>query len=247
MNDALRPDVHVGTGSHLPVLGHADGIEALPVVGAGVIGDHHAVGDNHAGGLRRRRKQPHGVARVHVEGLPAGHGGEVFHGEQVLGPVLENSAVAAVGYELFGMLGHRRVQVVLDHEHDGCGLLALGRVMADGPGKHRVGGLEAQHVNAAKLAEFFGEFGGQDAVPGSREIPERIPDGEFFLGGRQQVFAPGGAVGTSGSLVGNRKLSRNALQDGSLKIGEGKAHGYDKWKQWTRNVLIFSQNFPPCR
>ncbi len=41
--DALRPDIHVRTGSHLSVLAYTEGIEALPVVGLGVIGYYHAV------------------------------------------------------------------------------------------------------------------------------------------------------------------------------------------------------------
>ena len=38
-----------------------------------------------------------GVPAVHVQGLLLRHGGQVLHGEAVLGPVLEHGAIAPVG------------------------------------------------------------------------------------------------------------------------------------------------------
>ena len=47
MHDALRPDVHERACGHLPVLRHAEGVEAVPVFFFGVIWDHHTVRDDH--------------------------------------------------------------------------------------------------------------------------------------------------------------------------------------------------------
>ena len=48
VDDALRADIHIGTSRHLSVLAHAEGVHALPVVGLGVVGDDHTVGDDHS-------------------------------------------------------------------------------------------------------------------------------------------------------------------------------------------------------
>ncbi len=49
VDDALRTDVHIRACGHLSVLRHAEGVEPLPVIGLGVVGDDHTVGDDHAG------------------------------------------------------------------------------------------------------------------------------------------------------------------------------------------------------
>jgi len=50
-----------------------------------------------------------------MERLFIGHEGQVLHGEQVLGPVLEYSPIAPVGNEFIRMLGYSRIKVILDH------------------------------------------------------------------------------------------------------------------------------------
>ncbi len=63
------------------------------------------------------------------------------------------------------MLGHGGIQVVLDHQHDGGSLWALGRIVADGAGVHRVARHEAVHVDAAVVLQFLSEFRRQRSVP----------------------------------------------------------------------------------
>ncbi len=53
VHNALRTYVHVGACCHLPVLAHAKRIEALVVIGLGVVGNHHTVGHNHPRRPRR--------------------------------------------------------------------------------------------------------------------------------------------------------------------------------------------------
>jgi len=68
------------------------------------------------------REDAEGMARVHHQGLLITHLRQVFHGEPVLCPVLEDGAVAAIGDELMRVLGHCRVKVVGYHQHYGSSL-----------------------------------------------------------------------------------------------------------------------------
>ena len=47
--DALRTDVHKRAGRHLAVGGYAEGVEAVVILFGGVVGHHHAVGNDYAG------------------------------------------------------------------------------------------------------------------------------------------------------------------------------------------------------
>jgi hypothetical protein len=138
VHNALRADVHVRPCGHLAVLRHSKGVEALPVVRLGVVGDHHAVGHHHAGCIGMRGEEAHRMAAIHDQGLVVGHLAQVAHGEQILRPVLKHRPVAAIGDKLVRMLRHGGVQVVLHHKHDGRGLLALGRIVVNGPRVHGI-------------------------------------------------------------------------------------------------------------
>ena len=72
---------------------------------AGVVGDDHAVGDDHSGCVLMAGKESHRQTGIHGQGLLVGHLREILHGEQILGPVLEYGAVAAIDYQLVGVLG----------------------------------------------------------------------------------------------------------------------------------------------
>ena len=48
------------------------------------------------------------MAGIHDESLFVGHLAQIFHCEQILSPVLENSAVAAIDNQLMRMLGTYR-------------------------------------------------------------------------------------------------------------------------------------------
>ncbi len=138
VHDALRADVHVGAGRHLPVLAHAEGVHALPVVGLGVVGDDHAVGHDHSRCAPVGGEEAEGVSGVHHEGLLVGHLREVSHHQAVLRPVLEDGSVASVGYQLVRVLGHARVEVVLYHGHNGRRLTAPCRVLVYRTGQNLV-------------------------------------------------------------------------------------------------------------
>ena len=117
VHNALRADVHIATGGHLAVLAHSHGVHALPVVGLGVVGDYHAVGDNDSWSILVAGEKAQRMAGIHHKRLLIGHGGQILHGEPVLSPVLEDGSVSAVDNQLVRVLGHSFVQVVLDHGH----------------------------------------------------------------------------------------------------------------------------------
>ncbi len=194
VDDALRTDVHVAAGGHLAVLRHAEGVVTLPIVGLAIVGYHHAVGDHHARSVLVAGIESHGVAAVHDEGLLVGHLAKVFHHQAVLGPVLEDGAVAAVGDQLVRMLRHGGVEVVLYHQHDGGRLMALGGVLVDGAGVHLVRGAQTVHVDATVLLQLLGKLLGQHLVVLGGEVAQGVADGQLLLGGRQDVLALGRMV-----------------------------------------------------
>ena len=136
------------------------------------------------------REESEWMAGVHDEGLLLRHCGEIFHRQTVLGPVLEDGSVAAVGDELVRMLGHSRVQIVLDHCHNRGSLSAFCRVFSDWPGVHRIVRTQAVHIDAAVFAEFTGELRGKCTVLMLREIPECILQCQLFFSLGENVLAP---------------------------------------------------------
>ena len=88
----LGSDVAVAAGRHLTV--HADPQSEHPVVvrPAGVVRDHHPVGDHGPRGLSGAGEESEGMAGVEDEGLGVGHGGEVVNHQSELGPVGQHLA-----------------------------------------------------------------------------------------------------------------------------------------------------------
>ena len=219
VDDALRPDVHVRSGGHLPVLRDAEGVHPLPVVGFRVVGDHHAVGHHDARRVGIRREKPERMARIHHQRLTVGHLREVLHRQTVLRPVLEHRAVAAVGNQFVGMLRHGLVQVVLDHQHDGRGLPALRGVFVDRPRVHLVVGTQAVHVDPAVLAQLGGELPGQHGVVPGGKVAQGVAQGQLLLGRRENVLTLGRMVDLSVVRLRGGQPVGNARADIGLKFG----------------------------
>ena len=160
------------------------------------------------------------VAAVHHQRLLVGHLAQVLHHQAVLRPVLEHRTVAAVGDQLVRVLRHGRVQVVLDHQHDGRCLLTLRGVVIDGPRVHRMLRTQAIHVDAAVLPQLLRELGRQRGVVLRVEVAQGVAQGELLLLGREDVLALGRvAYGRIEGAGGGEHLG-DAFADGLLEEGE---------------------------
>ena len=220
VHDSLRTDVHIRSGCHLPILAHAEGIQSLPVVGLGVVGYHHSVSHHNPRRRCRRGEESQRVAGVHHERLLVGHLREVFHSQAVLRPVLKHGAVAPVGYEFVGMLGYARVQIVLNHHHDGRGLARPGRILVYWPGVHRILRTVAIHIYASVALQLVGEFGRETAVELGGEIAQGVAQGEFLLFLCENVFAARSVVHVRVVYGVGRKLGGDACAEVVLKFLE---------------------------
>ena len=223
MDDALRADVHVGAGGHLTVLADTEGVHAFVVIATAVVGDDHAVGHHHPGCAGVGGEQAHGVPAVHDEGLLLRHFAQIAHHEAVLCPVLEDGAVSAVGDEFLRMLRDGRVQVVLDHQHDGRRLGRPCGVMVDGPGVHRVIRHEPIHVDAAKVLQLLGEFRSELRVLFGWEIAQGICQGQLLLLRGEDVLSNGSMWHLGVAFPRGRQNGGQAFRNGGLEIGEGRS------------------------
>ena len=147
MHNTLRADIHIGPSSHLSILGYTHGIEFFPVIGPGIIRNHHAIGNDYSRRIFRRRKQSQWVTGIHHQRLFVGYLGEIFHSEQVLSPVLEYRPISTISNKLVRMLCHRFIQIILNHQHNGCCFLGTMRILINRPGVHLIFRAETMHVN----------------------------------------------------------------------------------------------------
>ena len=211
MHDALRAYVHIGTGGHLSVLRHAQGIATLPVVGLRVVGNDHAVGYHDARCILMRGEESEGMAGIHDQCLLVGHLRKILHHQSVLCPILEDGTVAAIDYQLMGMLRHSRVEVVLNHEHDGSRLTRAVRVFINWTGLHLVLRTIPIHIYTPILPQLLGKFRCQGGMKMLWEVAQGITQRQLLLFRREDVLALGGVVDFSvilrhfGQGVGNAK------------------------------------------
>ncbi len=194
MDNALRPDVHIGAGSHLSVLRDSEGVEFLPVILFGIIRDDHAVRDDDSRSILMAREKSERVARIHHKSLFVCHFRKILHHKAVLCPVLENGSVSAIGYKLMRMLSHTVVKVILYHGHDSGSLTGLGRIFLYRTGIHLIVRTETIHVYTAVCFEFRGKFRCQNLMMLLRKIAQGVLDCKHFLPGAQYVFALGGMI-----------------------------------------------------
>ncbi len=220
MHNALRADVHIAASGHLAVLRHAEGVITLPVVGLAVVGNHHTVGHHHTGSILVRGIQSHRVAAVHHQRLLVGHLAQILHHQAVLCPVLEHGAVSAVGNQFVRMLCHSGVQVVLNHQHDGGSLAALGGILVNGAGIHLVGGAQTVHINASVFLQLLGKLRSQHSVVLGVKITEGVTYCQLLLCWGQDILALGRMVYGCVIRLGCRQRIGNAGTQFILKFFE---------------------------
>ena len=181
MNDALRTDIHIAAGRHLSVLAHTHRIHALPIVRFRIVGNHHTIRDHYSRGEFMAGEQTQRMTAIHHKRLLVGHLAQVFHHEPILCPVLEDGSVATVDNQLMGMLGHTRIQVVLNHQHDGCRLTTPVWIVVDGTCIHVVAGTIAVHIDAAIAFQLFSKLRKELCMQVFGEIAQSVAQSQPFL------------------------------------------------------------------
>src|SRR5690606_19916260 len=119
--DARRADVDPRTGRHLAVHHQALPIELVEVLPGGPVRHQVGVGDQHARGVGMGGEDADRLAGLDQQGLVVAQGLERLDDRVVALPVARGAADAAVDHQLRGVLGHFRVQVVLEHAERGLG------------------------------------------------------------------------------------------------------------------------------
>src|SRR5690606_25815711 len=151
-------DVDPRAGRHLAVHHQTLLIQLVEVLPGGPVRHQVGVGDQHARGVGVGGEDADRLAGLHQQGLVVAQGLQRFDDRVVALPVARGPADAAVDHQLRGVLGHFRVQVVLEHAERGLGepgpageLGAAGR--ADGAAAVEVGGVVAAGHCVAVLRE----------------------------------------------------------------------------------------------
>ena len=192
VDDALRADVHPSAGSHLAVVGHAQGggpVEVLLIV----EGAHHqTVGDDDPGCQLVGMEQTQRMAGHDNQRLLIGQLLQILLDEPVLHPVLADLAGLAVGHQLIGIQRHVEVQVVVDHHLDSPALDALALVLADGLAVDLALGAEAIAVDAAVLRQLLSELLGHLCVVIGVDVAQGVLDGQRLVRLGQMGLPAGG-------------------------------------------------------
>ena len=129
------------------------------------------------------------MTRIHHECLFIGHLTQIFHHQSVLCPVLEDSAITAVGDQLMRMLCHGLVQVVLDHHHDCGSLFRTMGILIDRTGIHLITGTEAIHIDTSVLFQLLGKLWRQCGMELLGEVTQGIAQCQFFLLSGEDIFS----------------------------------------------------------
>jgi hypothetical protein len=133
-------------------------------------------------------EQAHRMAGIQHKGLIIRHFREVAHGEQVLRPVLKHRPVAPIRDELMWVFGHLGIEVVLNHQHDGCCLLGAMRIVGHWPRVHGIFGPETVHINTSVALKFIGKFSRQFPVPFRGEVTQGVLNRQYLFAFRQNAL-----------------------------------------------------------
>ena len=115
LQDSLGADVDPRPGGHLAVHDQAGALELAELLPGGPFRDQVRVRDQHPGRVRMRAQHADGLPALHQQGLVVRQGPERRADPLEAGPVAGRLAAAAVDHQLFRLLRHLRVQIVLQH------------------------------------------------------------------------------------------------------------------------------------
>ncbi len=127
LHDALRADVDPGPGRHLAVHHQAFGIELVEMLPARPVRHEVRIGDQHARRVGMSAEHADRLAGLHEKGLVVVEPLQRRHDGIEARPIPRRPADPAIDHELFGVLGHLRIEIVHQHAHRRFGQPALGR------------------------------------------------------------------------------------------------------------------------
>ena len=115
LDDALAGDVDPAARRHLAVHHQALAVEFVEMLPGRPFGHEVGIGDQHPRRVRVGAKHAHRLARLHQQRLVVVQVAQHLEDLVVAGPVARGAADAAVDHQVLRVLGHVRVEVVLDH------------------------------------------------------------------------------------------------------------------------------------
>ena len=119
LQDPLRADVDPAAGRHLAVHREPHRLEAAELVPGGPARHQVRVGDEDPRRLVVGAKDADRLAALHQQGLVVAEPAQGLDDLLEAGPVACRLAAAAVDDQVLGALGHRRIEVVLQHPEGG--------------------------------------------------------------------------------------------------------------------------------
>ena len=119
LQDALRPDVDPRPGRHLSVHDQAGALELAELLPGGPLGDQVRVRQQHPRRIRVRAQDADRLAALYQQGLLVAQRLQGGHDPVEARPIPRGLPAPAVHDQLFGLLRHLRVEVVLQHPQRG--------------------------------------------------------------------------------------------------------------------------------
>ena len=191
MHDALRPDIHPPSGSHLTVIGNAHLHGSVPVLLVIVQPHHHRIRYNDTRRFGLRLEQSQRVSAFDNECLVTGKDFEVLLYQAVLHPVLAYLPRFAIGDELVGIEGDIETEVIVYHHLKGFALDATSFVLVNGLRLEVALRTITVTVNASACAEFFHKLGSKRLVQFFRDVAQSILQCRSRLRGVEGVATVG--------------------------------------------------------
>ena len=139
LQDPLGADVDPRTGGHLAVHDQPGPLQLPELLPGGPLRHQIGVGDQDARGVRMRAQHPDGLPALHQQRLlvaePAERGADPLEAR----PVARSLPASPVDHQLFRLLRHLGVEVVLEHPERGLLDPAPARECGTARGTDRVG------------------------------------------------------------------------------------------------------------
>ena len=177
VDDPLRADVHPAAGRHLAVVGDAHLLGGFPVVLVVEHSYHQGIGDDDAGSIGPRGKEPQRMPGFDHQRLVRGEDFEVLLDQAILQPVLADAARFAVGDQFVRIERDIRVQVVVDHHLKSLAFEASALILVDWLAGETLRRHVPIRIDPAAGFQFLQKFRRQCCVKRFGNIPKSILQG----------------------------------------------------------------------